>query len=78
MVLHFLCSLFNAQCLSAGGFLCKRDKSCVSPGYVCNGVRDCSDGADEDPSFCASYNCSASGEGYVSAGRGEGILVSRA
>ena len=41
---------------------CPGDNGYCLPTYsLCNGVKDCSNGTDEDPSFCSSYNCSSAG-----------------
>ena len=53
------------QCIKQGGFICQADKFCL-PGAACNGVKDCSDGADERQDFCTAYNCSLNGDGNVS------------
>ena len=52
--------------MKAGGFVCQADRICTYPYAACNGVKDCSDGADEDPALCGAYNCSLSGSDYVS------------
>ena len=41
---------------------CPGDNGYCLPTYsLCNGVKDCPNGTDEDPSFCSSYNCSSAG-----------------
>ena len=34
---------------------------CLPTFSLCNGVKDCPNGTDEDASFCSSYNCSSAG-----------------
>jgi len=34
---------------------------CIWESGMCNGQSECADGSDEDPVFCATYNCSSAG-----------------
>ena len=54
-------------------FRCKNDITCISPEMVCNGIKDCPDGADEDN--CHSTECD-SGR-YLAATESESILHSQ-
>ena len=50
--------LFQITCPS--GNMCA-PSFLISNSFFCNGVQDCFDGSDEDPTFCASFNCSTDG-----------------
>eukprot|EP00245_Coleochaete_scutata_P007892 TRINITY_DN236_c0_g1_i1.p1 TRINITY_DN236_c0_g1~~TRINITY_DN236_c0_g1_i1.p1 ORF type:complete len:488 (-),score=41.69 TRINITY_DN236_c0_g1_i1:432-1895(-) len=47
----FYCRLNEVRCPSG-------IKSCVFALGICNGVKDCPDGSDENPAMCKKYNCS--------------------
>eukprot|EP00245_Coleochaete_scutata_P012500 TRINITY_DN4850_c0_g3_i2.p1 TRINITY_DN4850_c0_g3~~TRINITY_DN4850_c0_g3_i2.p1 ORF type:complete len:162 (-),score=15.92 TRINITY_DN4850_c0_g3_i2:202-687(-) len=47
----FYCRLDEARCPSGKA-------ECIRATDICNGVKDCSDGSDELPAVCKSYNCS--------------------
>ncbi|GAQ79738.1 hypothetical protein KFL_000370120 [Klebsormidium nitens] len=57
---HYTCPMYKAKCPSS---LCTTTypygRHRISPPYLCDGVKDCPDNSDEDPSFCASYDCAS-------------------
>jgi len=36
---------------------CPSGNQCMRPFSLCNGVKDCTDGSDEDPAYCAASSC---------------------
>ena len=65
VVSHLLCSVSSAPvcdcCRRCCQMSCPSGTDCVQPDQLCNGKQDCTDGSDEDPTFCATFNCSADG-----------------
>ena len=57
---------YDGYCLSLTQATCPSGNGCApsylsSNAFLCNGMHECLDGSDEDPTFCATFNCSADG-----------------
>ena len=52
---------------------CPGGKQCMWEWGFCNGYAECADGSDEDPAYCASFDCTANGQ--VSQQRTQGAPV---
>lgn len=63
---EYICILPVGSDCTRGSFSCGSEGACISEKRICDGVRDCSDGRDEDESACGNICSSTLTTCYVS------------